>query len=131
LWRARSWRKLLNLIDHLPQNSYYYQALMDDDEHAKAVAAWQSENEKPGEEKKHHPGWQTWSPEVEHLASIEDELRQLRSTLIAVNGAKPPQMEPVTRPKSKVAEQKKLADYRRKLKVHDSLVAKMLPHKAE
>lgn len=130
LWQARSWRKLLNLIDHLPQNSYYYQALMNDPEHAKAVAEWQAENEKPGEKKKYHPGWQTWSAEVERLANIEDELRQLRSTLVGVNGGKM-KVDPVERPVSKVAEEKKLADYRRKQRVHNKLVSKMLPGKAE
>lgn len=104
---------------------------MNDPEHAKAVAAWQSANEKPGEEKKHHPGWQTWSPEVERLANIEDELKQLRSTLIAVNGSKPPRLEAVPRPKSKIAEEKEKADYRRKLGVHKSLVAKLLPGRSE
>lgn len=131
MWRARSWRLLLSLIDHLPQNSHYYQALMNDPEHAKAVAEWQAANEKPGETKKYNPAWQTWSPEVERLANIEDELRQLRSTLIAVNGAKPPKLEAVARPKSKISEEKELADYRRKRKVHKSLVAKMLPNKPQ
>lgn len=103
---------------------------MNDPEHAKAVAQWQSDND-TGEKKKFNPPWNTWSPEVERLAGIEDELRQLRSTLIAVNGGKPGKMEPVERPTSMVAEEKKKADYQRKKKVHDRLVSKMLPNKAE
>lgn len=103
---------------------------MNDPEHAKAVAEWQAHNEKVGEKKKYHPGWQTWSPEVERLANIEDELRQLRSTLVAVNGSKL-KVEAVERPKSKITEEKEKADYRRKLRVHEGLVAKMLPPKQE
>lgn len=104
---------------------------MNDPEHAKGVAEWQSRHEKPGEKEKSYPGWQTWSPEVERLASIEDELKQLRSTLVAVNGGKPGKMEAVDRPKSMIAEEKQKADYRRKLSVHEQLKSKMLPAKAE
>lgn len=103
---------------------------MNDPEHAKAVAEWQAQNEKVGEKKKYHPGWQTWSPEVERLANIEDELRQLRSTLVAVNGSKL-KTEPVDRPTSKISEEKEKADYRRKLGVHKGLVSKMLPGRSE
>lgn len=101
---------------------------MNDPEHAKAVAEWQAANDTG--EKKYHPGWQTWSPEVERLANIEDELRQLRSTLVAVNGSKL-KVDPVERPTSRIAEEKKLADHRRKQRVHKVLVSKMLPHKSE
>lgn len=104
---------------------------MNDPEHARGVAEWQAQHEKPGEKEKSYPGWQTWSPEVERLASIEDELKQLRSALIAVNGGKPGKMEPVARPNSKLGEEKQKADYRRKMRVHSTLVSKMLPGKPE
>jgi hypothetical protein len=129
LWRARDWRRLLNLIDHLPQNSYYYQALANDEEHARAIAEWRAAHHDP-DQKKAKPGWQGWSPEVDKLASIENELRLLRSTLVSVNGGTL-KFEPVDRPESAIEEAIKKAEYRRKLSVHERLKAKLLPGKRD
>jgi hypothetical protein len=126
LWRARDWRKLLNLIDHLPQNSHYYQALVNDEEHAEAVARWRSAH--PDESKNVKPPWQSWSPEVDKLNAIENELRMLRSTLVGVNGGKL-KFEPAPRPGSAIEDAQKKVDYERKKRVHKSLVAKLLPNK--
>jgi hypothetical protein len=128
MWRAREWGDLLNLIDHLPQNSHYYNAMMHDPVHAEAVADWLAAN--PGNEtEKSGPGWQTWSPEVATLSDIKDELQILRMTLIGVNGGKPGKFVPTPRPDSLIAEAKEKAVYKRKMKVHHMLRAKMLPHK--
>jgi hypothetical protein len=128
MWRAREWGDLLNLIDHLPQNSHYYNAMMHDPKHAEAVGEWLAAN--PGSENdKSGPGWQTWSPEVASLADIKDELQMLRMTLIGVNGGKPGKFVPASRPDSMIAEAKEKAVLARKMRVHNMLRAKMLPHK--
>lgn len=130
MWRAREWGDLLNLIDHLPQNSHYYAKLMQDEGHAKAVVAWR-EAHKDDEKKDSPPGWQTWSPEVEALASVRDEIKRLRYTLVGVNGGKPPEFKPVMRPGSVIEEIQKQADMQRKLAVFRHLQSKLTPWELE
>lgn len=128
MWRARRWRELLNLIDHLPQNSFYYHALMNDPEHARLIAEWEAQNPdqpNPG------PGWQTWSPEVAKLTELLDAVHVLTAATIAGNGGKPGKIVPSERPRSVLAEEREKATMRRKRSVYDRIVAKVLPHKAK
>lgn len=120
LWRARKWRCLLNLIDHLPQNTHYHHALMNDPEHAKRVAEHKAAH--PEQEKKYSPPWHVWSPEYEALQGVIDELRILRATLVGVNGGKPGKPELTPKPTSEIRE----ATYRKKLEVHESLASRIL-----
>lgn len=120
LWRARKWRCLLNLIDHLPQNTHYHHALMNDPEYAKAVAEWKAANPDSGEPKS--PPWSVWSPEYEGSQSIIDELRLLRATVVNVNGGKAGEPKLTLKPKSEIDK----AIYRKKLEKHESLADRML-----
>lgn len=49
-----------------------------------------------------HPPISSWSPEVELLADIADELKALRTVLIAVNSEKgrAPKLKPTPRPRT-------------------------------
>lgn len=126
LWRARKWRTLLNLIDHLPQNTHYHHALMHDEDHAAAVAQWKADH--PDEAgKSTAPPWQVWSPEVEALNTLIDEIRLLTYYFQGANGGKPKQPQFQPRPSSEI---KKATD-RVKWKAHESLASKMLRRKTD
>jgi hypothetical protein len=82
LWQARRWRYLLNLIDHLPRNSYYSQAVMNDPEH---MAMLERVKSRGGSGPKPLPPLATWSPEVDMGATINDSLLALKDALIRSN----------------------------------------------
>lgn len=124
LWRRRRWRKLLNLIDHLPRDTYYHQAVSLDEEHAMLLAesgaldavteAWA-------------PPMATYSPEVEMILMVVNELKSLRQTLVAVNSTTSTP-EPKFLPGPKTAFDK--IEAMRRERKHRDLVARVLPHKA-
>jgi len=122
LWRARKWRCLLNLIDHLPQNTHYHHALMNDPEYAKRVADYRVKHPTTDEQKA--PPWSVWSPEYEAMQSIIDELRVLRATVVGSAGGKPSEPKMTLKPVSEI--QKAVA--RKKWQEHEGLKSKFLPN---
>jgi hypothetical protein len=128
LFRARAWRKLLNLIDHLPRNSWFTEAVSNDEEHAAMVAKAMAE--RSDDEPDSHPPMRTWSSELEMLAKLVDAVRANTYTLAAVNSGKgsPPPPEP--RPQTALERAQKIARHQRRKAKHEALVARMLPHKA-
>lgn len=82
MWRARRFRRLLNLIDHLPRNTYYSQAVMNDPEHM-AMLDRVKEQGDPGPPPL--PPLATWSAEVDMGATINDSIQQLMDALIRSN----------------------------------------------
>lgn len=135
LWRARRWRTLLNLIDHLPSHTYYAEAVSNDEEHADMIAKAEAARRENGQpEEKWTPPLRSWTPEMGKLTEILDAVRGLNFTLIAVNSEKgkagqPPPPSP--RPMTAIDKARKRADYHRRLESHKSLVARMLPKKAQ
>lgn len=80
------------------------------------------------EQEPYHPPMATWSAEVGILATVVDELRALRYITQAVNStSKPNAPVPYTRPKSVMEK----VSARRRQQSHESLVARVLPHKTE
>jgi len=76
------------------------------------------------------PPMHTWTPEVDALHKVLDELSMLRYTLVAVNSEKgkagqPPKPHP--RPRTAIER----ARMRAKMAAHEALVARVLPHKAK
>lgn len=130
LWRDRRWRTLLAIIDRLPPQSAYAVAVGEDPEHSEMLAnalAERAENE-DGESK--GPSVATWTPEVDVLTALRDDVRVLTYTVRASNGdkkAQPP--KPLPRPVTPLERAQKKADFGRRKAKHDSLVARMLPHK--
>lgn len=123
LWRGRQWRYLLNLIDRLPQNSYYHHELMQDEEHAAAVAEWKAKKQKEdGEEEDKAPPWSVWSPEVEVLTRIEDQIKVVAHRVIAAQGGKAPDPKFAPRPKSAIER----AVMRKRWEAHESLADRLL-----
>lgn len=67
-----------------------------------------------------------FSPEVEVLSVCADRLAEVIQAIGVTKGAKPKAIRPLPRP---VTAMQRLASRKRKAK-HDSLVARMLPHRA-
>lgn len=102
MWQSRQWRKLLNLIDHLPQNTHFYQSLMQDEDYAKQIAKAREDAKAKDGEKKPVPRWETWSNEREGLARVEDAVRGLGQTIVGAFGGKPGEFKPAQRPETKI-----------------------------
>lgn len=132
LWRRRRWRFLLNVIDHLPRTSWYSQAVANDEEHAKLLA--EAQVEQPGDENAadYSPPLVTFTPEVEMLQMVVNELRILRATYQNANTPKgAPRAEPtlLNWPRTAIQRARALAIRARKKAKHEALVARVLPHK--
>lgn len=97
LWQQRKWRKLLNLIDHLPQNTNYSQALVNDPEHAAALVKAQ---ERAGKQA-YSPPMSQWSQESAVLADLVDAVQHVGWITQAANSKSTPKHPlPYTRPKT-------------------------------
>ncbi|MER7167028.1 hypothetical protein ABT336_13300 [Micromonospora sp. NPDC000207] len=117
-WRARRWRRLLNLIDGLPRDSAFVEALTSDDEWAAAVVA------NPPEERPPSRRMAEWSPQVELLTNLLDAVRENTRVALASAGGKPGQFAPAPRPVTALERVRA----RRRVSKHESLVARVLPH---
>lgn len=104
------------LIDRLPRDSYFVEALLNDDEFADLMPL-QPDMDIPQER------LTEWSPLREGLARIEDQLRNLTSAVIASGGGKPPEFQPAVRPITAADRSR----HRRRRMEHESLVARVLP----
>ena len=92
VWRgALSPRTLLNLIDHLPRNSHYAEAMAQDEEVAEGLVDVPAGG--PGS-----PPLTEFTPEVEAIVAVVDRLGDVVNTLIAANGGKPKPVRPWPRP---------------------------------
>lgn len=129
LWRARRWRTLLDIIDHLPAHSWYSSAVSTDEEHAKMIAESLAARESEGEQTPSGPPLHTWTPEVAALTTVIDCLRSLEHTLAAVNGNKGERPKPMPRPGTPLEGAIKRAKHAARKAQHDALTLRLLPHK--
>jgi hypothetical protein len=117
LWRSRRWRRLRNLIEGLPRNSAYVEAVAGDEDLAMSLP------EPSGE---HVERWSEFSPEREMLMVIADRVGELIRAQVAASGGKPPKLAPLPRPVTASARVRQA----RRWQQHQRLVAQLLPHKA-
>lgn len=130
LWRSRRWRTALDLIDHLPGHSWYSEAVSGDEEHAAMIAESLAAREAEGEQVRKGPPITSWTPEVAAITELTDAVRHLTYVTAAVQGdktSKPP--EPLPRPQTPLEAAMKRASWSARKAKHDSIVARMLPHK--
>lgn len=120
MWRTRRWRKLLNLIDGLPRNSAFVEAVANDEQAAQQLLQQQPEASAPGVR------LSEWSPEREILADVVDRLGNVIQAVIAAAGTKPQRMAPAARPVTAVMRLRK----QRRVEQHQRLVARVLPSRA-
>lgn len=134
LWRARRWRTLLDLIDHLPGHGWYAASVSMDPEHARMMAESMAARRDAGEAdaaEDSGPPLVHWTPEYAKLTDILDAIRHLDHTTAAVQVGKAagPPPEPSPRPITPIQRELKAAEYRRRKQNHETLVARLLPHK--
>lgn len=133
LWRARRWRFLLNLIDHLPGHSFTAAATANDEEYAAHLGHAIAEAPEDESDDMKSPPVHRWTPEVAILADLYDTINRMAYAQLcaAVGGPQKagPAPKPYPRPKTALRRAIEKATYDRKLAKHESLVARMLPHK--
>ncbi|MER5608335.1 hypothetical protein AB0F93_00065 [Micromonospora tulbaghiae] len=95
-WRARRWRRLLNLIDGLGRTSHLHEVMTQDDELAEAVLKAESK----GDEVKPTRRMREFGPDVEVLSTIADRLGELIVVTGMTKGVKPRRAEPMPRPET-------------------------------
>lgn len=120
-WRSRRWRRLLNLIDHLPAHSAYAEALAADEDLAVAVLAHPQPDGATG------PRVSEWTSERAALAEISDKLSTLIAATIAAAGSRPPKLIPSPRPRVAADQVRE----RQRAAAHLSLVERVLPDRAQ
>lgn len=132
-WRARRWRWLLSLADRLPRNCHFSAAVANDPEHADLIAkAITSRADDKTDDDRGGPMIQDWSPELEELTRLGEKIDQLiYATQVVAGGKNVPKPEPAARPKTAVGKATRRAERERHQAKHESLVARMLPHKAK
>lgn len=130
-WQARRWRTLIDIIDRLPGHSWYSTAVYGDEEHAKMLAdSLAARKAEEGDDEKKGPGLQTWTPEVAAITALHDTMRNVLYVLEATNGAKVQPPRALPRPYSPLEAALKRSEMARRQASHDSLVARLLPHKS-
>jgi hypothetical protein len=72
---------------------------MQDEGYARELAKLKSDGKL---DEKSAPRWETWSPEREALARIEDQLKSLGQTMVGAFGGKPKEVKPAQRPETKI-----------------------------
>ncbi len=100
------------MVDHLPQNSAYGQAVADDEELAELATGRQGE---------WHPSIAEWSPEVELLAAVYDRLGDLLAVTVTARGKKPKLPKPWPRPRT-AADRVRA---RKRKQTYDDIMAKL------
>ncbi len=113
MWRSRRWRYLLLRIDNLPRNSAYMEALSLDEELAAQAAKLPAPKGPPVR-------MRDWSPELEMLTILIDRLGEVIKAVVAVQGGKPPKIQPMPRPKTAADD---LKDPRRQ---HQRILSKVM-----
>lgn len=115
LWRNRQWRFLLNLIDHLPVNSYFVEAQLNDEDLAARLAG-QPEGKARG------PRVAEWSPLQAAIARLTDRMTELLVATVKMHGGNA-RLEFEPRPTTAVDRAREAARKRK----HDALVKRLLP----
>jgi hypothetical protein len=131
MWASRRWRTLLATIDRLPSYSLYAEAVSMDEEHAEMLAASIAERKPSDDTEPSGPALRTWTPEVKALVDITDAVRRVEWAVLAVNSGKdaPKPPEPMARPITVMAKALTAAEHKRRLKAHQDLTMRLLPHK--
>jgi hypothetical protein len=120
-WRSRRWRRLLNVIDHLPRNSHYVEAVSLDEQVAERILNMPDDSVSRPRRR-----MSEYSVVVETLSLLTDRVSELIGTVAASKGLKPRKIPPAPRPETAT---ERLRSQRRRV-THRRLVSKLLPHKA-
>ena len=123
LWHARRWRFILNILDHLPRDSFFAEAMANDDE---AVEAYHRNNPEAGNGKPSTRLSELGLTE-EILSGIFHRIGLLYMAFVAANSEKhkqPPKMPPWPMPELAIDRIRR----REARETYDELVAVFTPH---
>jgi hypothetical protein len=123
MFRDRRWLDLLTLIDWLPRNCAYIEALSEDDEVAEEVLR-QPENQKP---RGAAPRISEWSPELERMTDLLDRMGEVMIAVVASQGGKAPKIRPAARPRTAIDRMRE----RKRYEHHRKTVARVLVQKSD
>lgn len=116
-WRSRRWRRLLNVIDQLPRDSRYVEAMAMDEQLAERMA------DRPQPKGPTRRRMSDWSVQVELLTSILARLGEMTQAIAALGGAKPRKVPPPPLPQTAMDRVRN----RKRFEKHHALVARVLP----
>jgi len=125
LWRSRKWRRLLNLIDHLPTNSHFRQAQLNDPKWAAEIVKAQEAAKQRDEAAPSGIRVSEFSREVAGMRDAVVELRGLRALIEGVFSGKPSKPMPYDAVITALEKARNAQRWKR----HQELAAKVLPHK--
>lgn len=133
MWRTRRWRRLLLLIDHLPGHSYTAAATANDEEHATRLAEYLAEHENDDDKEDLGPPIHRWTPEVAAIADLINAVnagfhKNFAAQVGGSSKAGPPPT-PYPTPKTAFGRARERARYERRMRQHESLARRLLPHK--
>lgn len=94
LWRRRRWRRLLNLIHHLPAASHYAEAQANDEELARAYLEHLGDDGPLPEQ----PRVSEWDPLRAELANLTDRVGELIAITVVAHGGDKVNVRPRPRP---------------------------------
>lgn len=117
--RGAKIRRILNLLDHLPQGSAYRGAVLLDGEHLGAILEAQEDQAKS----EPHPLQAEHGYTEELLAMLVDAVRENTSVAVAAAGGKPRPVKPLPRPETAAPQ----IDDTDRLKKHREVVSRVLP----
>ena len=120
------------MIDHLPRNSWYSQAVANDEEHAQMLADAQAALPKSDETEDTGTPMVGYSYEREAIEILINEFRQFNANYAAVNSKEgTPRVQPkfMTGPRTALQRAVAGAERARKKAKHEALVARVLPRK--
>lgn len=119
LFGRRQFRLLLNVIDGLPSNSAFGEAVANDDEAVERHLELVGDQSAPG-----GPKLSEFGPSEELLAALYDRLGEVIQAVIGSQGGKPPNFHPWPRPALAVDRVRR----RRAENESRDLLAKLVPH---
>jgi hypothetical protein len=120
-WRSRRWRRLLNVIDQLPRDSRYVEAMAMDEQLAERLA------DRPQPQAKAKRRMADWSVQVELLTAILARLGEVTQAIAALGGAKPRKLPPVPVPQTAMDRIRN----RKRFEKHHALVARVMRRPAD
>lgn len=128
-WKARNWRHLAALLNAMPLASHTKAAMHTDPKYAELVAKQVAARKAQAGKQPEEPGGPSlldWTLETELLTKALDELRALRTTLIAVNstaGKQPSAPKPEPRPRTAHQDVKETS----RMIGHRALASRLMP----
>lgn len=123
MFRDRRWTDLLTLIDWLPRNCAYIEALSEDEEVAEEFLSTKGNDRPRGA----GPRISEWSPELERLTDLVDRMGEVMVAVIASQGGKPPKLRPHARPRTAIDRLRE----KRRYEHHKKVVARVLIERAD